>query len=309
MSKTGYPKPWIPKFGLGTIDPPEKVIDAVAYAIEIGYRHIDCATIYGNEEAVGRGIKKGLEKANIERSELFITGKLWNTFHSPNLVEKTCKKTIEDLGVGYLDLYLMHYPLAFKEGEDMWPVENGKAILQKGVTIQQTYEAMVELKKKGLVKHLGVSNFTVGQIIDLQQADFVVECNQIELHPFLPQDKVIDWCRENGIVCTAYSPLGTPAWNLRPKNAPNIFQNEIMTNIAEKHSCSIVDVAIAWAQQRREDGLCVIPKSTTPKHITSNFEADKKVKLDEEDFKNIAKLSCGFRLVDPYNLWKIPLFD
>ncbi|KAJ3428993.1 hypothetical protein M0812_24332 [Anaeramoeba flamelloides] len=312
FAKTGYPKPFIPKFGFGTIGSPEDVVEAVAYAIEVGYRHIDCAYIYGNEKGVGKGIKIGLERANIERSELFITSKLWNTFHNPNVVEKACQKSIDDLGVGYLDLYLVHNSIAQVEleGGDWRSVDKeGKAVLEEGVTILQTYKAMVALKEKGMIKHVGVSNFTVSHLLELKQAGLEVECNQIELHPFLPQDRVIDWCRENGIVCTAFSPLGTHSWDMRPKNAPNFFENQVLKEIAEKHSCSVVGVALAWAIQRREDGLCVIPKSYNPKHIKSNYEEALNVKLDKEDFEKIATLNIGFRIVDPYNIWKIPIFD
>ncbi len=159
----------IPTIGLGTWRfPKEQVSQAVYFAItEAGYRHIDCASVYGNQIKIGQALEQIVQTNNINRKEIFVTSKLWNTSHHPKNVQKECRQTLKDLKLDYLDLYLMHWGIAFKPGNNAEPIgENGYAATEN-VSIQQTWQAMELLVKQGLVKSIGVANFTAIQLVDL----------------------------------------------------------------------------------------------------------------------------------------------
>lgn len=187
---------------------PGEVTQAVQDAIDTGYRHIDCAFNYLNEAEVGAGIKSKVDQGVVERGDLFVCSKLWNTFHQPDLVETALKSSLKDLQLEYLDLYLIHFPTAFQEGGDRYPRDDQGKVIFSDVEICDTWKAMEELVRKGLVKTIGVSNF------NSEQLDRVLKCatippamNQIEMHPYLNQRKLVEFCKARNVAVTAYSPL------------------------------------------------------------------------------------------------------
>lgn len=184
---------------------------AVAHAIEVGYRHIDCAYVYGNEDEVGEGIKEGLATTGLKRSDLFITTKLWCTYHTR--VEQNLDISLKSLGLEYVDLYLMHWPLAMNPdgNHEKFPkLPDGSRDLQKDRSHIQTYQDMEKLLATGKVKAIGVSNYSKRYLEELlPHVQVTPAMNQIENHPLLPQQEIVDLCNEKHILITAYSPLGS----------------------------------------------------------------------------------------------------
>ena len=195
--------------GLGTWQSkPGEVAAALKVALDLGYRHIDAAEIYENEVEVGEGIRQ----SGVAREELFITSKLWSTQHHPEDVEAACRKTLQDLGLQYLDLYLIHWPMAFRRGTDLFPLDSeGNLVFDETIDPTDVWLSMEELVSKGLVRSIGVSNFNQTQIEDiLKRATVRPAVNQIERHPYLSMSSLTTYCQAEDIVVTAYSPLGSP---------------------------------------------------------------------------------------------------
>lgn len=299
----------MPAIGLGTWKSDKgKVEQAVKIALNNGYRHIDCAATYGNEAEIGNAFNSIFSEGKINREEVWVTSKLWNDSHKKDHVIPALKQTLKDLQLDYLDLYLIHWPVAFKHGVD-FPSNDEEYLSLEEVPIIETWTAMIEAKKQGLVKHIGVSNFSIKKLKDLmKETTDIPEMNQVELHPFLQQPQLLEFCRENNIHCTAYSPLGSGdrSEQMKAENEPSLMEEPAIVEIAEKHNASPAQVLIKWAVTR---GTAVIPKSTSKDHIISNLESEK-IQLDEEDLKKIAGIKRNFRYVtgeffvtpgNPYN--------
>ena len=278
----------MPLVGLGTFRLPEAA--DVKKAIDIGYRHIDCARIYGNEDAVGQGLKEYLESSPDARSSLWITSKVWNDAHRPEEVEKSVDATLKDLGCGYLDLLLIHWP-------DAWVPGGAPEEPDTTVTIKDTYQAMEALVEAGKVKFLGVSNFSLSQIEDvLSWCKEKPVVNQIELHPMLPQRKLVGVSCRKGVHSVAYSPLGHGV-------SKELLEHPIVVKISQETGKSPAQVLLKWNVQR---GVAVIPKASGEKHLRDNFDGlftwrltwDQKAALDSLE-------KPGKRFVNPsFHTWE-----
>lgn len=286
----------MPMLGLGTWkSKPGEVKNAVFWALEAGYRHIDCAAIYGNEKEVGEGLAEAIRAGIVQRSEVFLTSKLWNDSHRYEDVGPALDKTLEDLGVDYLNLYLIHWPISFKHGVG-FATHREEFYTYEDVPLTQTWSAMQEEKASGKSLHIGVSNFNSSKLMELiKMKEEVPEMNQIEMHPFLPQEKLVDFCRQHQILLTAYSPLGSPdSRGEKHQNDPKLLTNPVIREIARKHGVSEGQVLIAWSMAR---DVVVIPKSVNQSRIIENLKSAD-LKLDEQDLMEIRDIGISHRYVD-----------
>ncbi|KAJ3549628.1 hypothetical protein NM208_g409 [Fusarium decemcellulare] len=272
----------IPAVGLGTWQSkPGEVRKAVAYALEDGYRHIDAALIYGNEKEVGQGIKD----SRVPREEIFLTSKLWNT-HQPNVAEGL-QKTLDALDVDYLDLYLIHWPVRLvprrqqNDTSELLPVNpDGTRSVDRSWDQGETWRQMEEVYKSGKVKAIGVANWSIPYLEELRKTwKTIPAVNQVELHPFLPQHKLREYCQRLGILLEAYSPLGSTG-------APIMSDDEIQ-NIANKHGVSAATILISYHVNK---GVVVLPKSVSETRISSNKEV---ISLPEEDLAVLDGLAAN----------------
>lgn len=287
----------MPAFGLGTWkSDPGEVGRAVDVAVRAGYRHIDCAWIYGNEAEIGEALQALFDEGVVKREELWITSKLWNDAHAPADVEPALRETLANLKLDYLDLYLVHWPVALKKGVFL-PRSADDLLGLDQVPLGRTWAAMEALVDAKLCRAIGVSNFSVPKLRDLAAgARLAPMVNQVELHPYLQQNDLLAWCESAGVAVTAYSPLGSRdrADVLKAPDEPVLLEDETIAAIAKKHEATPAQVLIAWALER---GTAVIPKSVTPSRIRENLDAAS-LRLDEDDMARIAKLDRHRRYVD-----------
>ncbi len=287
----------MPALGLGTWKSEAgEVYQAVRWAIEIGYRHIDCAAIYQNEEEVGRALRDALQAGDAKREELWITSKLWNDSHAPEHVQPALETSLRKLQLDYLDLYLIHWPVALRRGvalpsgpEDFIPLSE--------IPLASTWEAMLAASERELAREVGVSNFSKGMIETVSNATgHTPAVNQVELHPYLQQDSLLAACRELGVAVTAYSPLGSPdsAAMLGRHDEVLLTAHPTICEIAATHQATPGQVLIAWALARNTS---VIPKSVHRGRIAENWAA-RDLDLGPADMTAIAKLERHDRKVD-----------
>lgn len=264
--------------GLGTWkSPEEEAYNAVTYALDAGYRHIDGAAIYRNEAAVGRALRD----SRIAREEVFVTTKLWGT--QARNPQEALEQSLARLGLDYVDLYLMHWPVALKmdlvtDGNVLTiPTKlNGERDIDPDWDFVETWKLMQDLLKTGKVKAIGVSNFSISNLEKLFCSDGVTvvpAANQIEIHPQLPQTELVDYCVKKGIVVQAYSPLGS--------SSSIMLDDPEVEKIAQKYDAEPAQILINWGVSR---GYCVLPKSVSQKRIVSNFKI---FQLAEEDIEKL----------------------
>jgi aldehyde reductase len=285
-----------PTFGLGTWkSKPGEVTQAVKDAIDIGYRHIDCAYLYGNEKEIGEAIKTKIAEGVVKREDLYITSKLWNTFNEPERVETALKASLSNLGLEYLDLYLIHWPFGLKySGDELFPIksQNPLEFAASDVDYVDTWKAMENLCEKGLAKSIGVSNFNRKQIERLlENAKIPPVTNQVECSPYLNQKKLIEFCKSKGIVITAYSPLGSPDRPNRKPTDPVLLEDWKFKAIATKYKKTPAQIVLRYQVQR---GLITIPKSVTKSRIAENFNIFD-FELNAEDMVHLGSFDCNGR--------------
>jgi len=262
----------IPSVGLGTWQSEKgQVAAAVEHALTVGYRHIDGAFMYQNEEEVGQGLKAAFDKGVCKREDVFVTSKLWNTYH--RFPEKCLDEGLAKLGLEYVDLYLMHWPVPMNPNGNhplLPKLPDGSRDLDKEFTHVQTWKEMEKLMKTGKTKAIGVSNYSKKYLEELlSQCEIIPAANQIENHPLLPQHDISDFCKEKGIVIEAYSPLGS--------TGSPLFAEKGLQEVAKKHNVGPGTVLISYQVNK---GHVVLPKSVTPSRIEENLKV---VKLDESD--------------------------
>ncbi|XP_053726922.1 aldo-keto reductase family 1 member A1-A [Synchiropus splendidus] len=288
----------MPTVGLGTWKSgPGQVKQAVLAALDCGYRHIDCAAVYGNEEEVGEALalRVGAGK-DVRRDEIFVTSKLWNTKHEPEDVEEACRSSLAHLGLAYLDLYLMHWPMAFRRGKELMPRREDGSIRYSHTHYRDTWIAMETLVDKGLVKAIGLSNFNARQTDDiLSIARHKPVVNQVECHPYLSQTDLLAHCRSVGVCVTAYSPLGSGDRPWASSEEPRLLDDPRLAAIAQRNGKTSAQVILRWHLQR---GVVCIPKSVTASRIQQNLQLFD-FSLSNQDMKLIDSIDQNHRFIVP----------
>lgn len=284
----------MPAFGLGTWKSAEgEVYNAVKTAIKEGYRHIDCAAAYGNEGEVGKALKEVIDEGIVAREDLWITSKVWCNMHAKEDVIEAIKKSLNDLQLEYLDLYLIHWPIAQKK--DIPFVSKVEDFISLNeLPNELTWEGMEAAVNLGLTKHIGVSNFGPKALQQLiASAKIKPEMNQVESHPYFQQDDMIALCKAHDIHVTAYAPLGSGdrAAKFKTVDEPVLLQEPVILEMAKSKNVGAGQILISWALHR---GTAVIPKSVNPARIAQNFEAQT-VELSENEMQQIATLNKNHR--------------
>ncbi|KAI1099601.1 Aldo/keto reductase [Jackrogersella minutella] len=284
----------IPALGFGTFaneGATGETYKAVTYALEVGYRHLDCAWFYKNEAEVGSALRDFLAKnPSVKREDIFICTKVWNHLHEPDEVKWSLDNSLQNFGLDYIDLFLVHWPIAAEHDDKNMPKigSDGKYIIKKGLTEnpEPTWRAMEELYEAKKARAIGVSNWTVPGLKQLLSfAKVKPAVNQIEVHPFLPNDELIEFCKQNDILPAAYSPLGSQ--DQVPSTGEKVRTNKTLIEVAERSGQTLAQVLLAWGVRR---GYVVLPKSSTPSRIESNFQVPE---LSDADFEAINAVAKG----------------
>ncbi|MCX5682342.1 MAG: aldo/keto reductase, partial [Planctomycetota bacterium] len=314
----------LPSLGLGTWKIPAALAPAVVCeAVRAGWRHFDCACDYGNERAVGAGLASALAEGLCRREEVWVTSKLWNTYHEPQHVRAACERSLRDLGLDVLDLYLVHFPiaLAFVPFEVRYPPEwfhdphaATPAMKPIRVPLAETWGAMEALVRTGLAKHIGVCNFGTSLLRDLlSYATIRPTVLQVEMHPYLPQQRLLRYCQEEGIAVTAFSPLGAESYvPIGMAGAEeSVLKDPRVTGLARRHGRTPAQIVLRWGIQR---GTAAIPKTQQLARIQEN-RALYDFELTDDEMKQITALDRKRRFNDPgefgeraFNTF-FPIFD
>ena len=310
MKTFDFPQGSMPAIGLGTWKMDDgSATAAVKSALEQGYRHIDCAPIYLNEKDVGAAFGDVFNAGNVKREDCWVTSKLWCNRHRPDLVEGALKETLADLQLDYLDLFMIHWPIVFRH--DIHRPESGADFVSlEDMPLEDTWAAMEACLSAGLCRNIGVCNFSIKKLnILLEKGTIKPAANQVECHPFLPQNELLEFCQSNGIQMVAYSPLGSGD---RPERMveeadPSLFDVSEVNELAASKGVTAGQVLLAWAVNR---GTVAIPKSSNPARQLENLNAGS-IELTSEELKTIDNIATKHRYVhgrfwemegSPYNV-------
>ncbi|RON13680.1 aldo/keto reductase [Pseudomonas frederiksbergensis] len=255
----------MPAVGFGTLFRDlSTTTEAVKCALEVGFRHFDCAERYRNEEKIGVAFEQVFAAGNIRREDVFITTKLWNTNHRPERVKPAFEASCRRLQVDYIDCYLIHTPFAFQPGDDQDPRDTlGHVIYDGGVSLIETWRALENLVDEGHCKSIGLSDITLPALQEIVAAARIKPAVvQIESHPYLPEWELLEFCKQQGIIILAFAPLGHGM-------EPSVLGDPVITGIAKRVRKTPAQVALAWAVQR---GSAFLTTSATPSHIQENFD-------------------------------------
>jgi diketogulonate reductase-like aldo/keto reductase len=255
----------LPAAGFGTLIPdPVVTRQATKTALEAGFRHLDCAERYRNEEAVGDAIQEALKTATLQRDDLFVTTKLWNTNHRPERVKRAFDASRERLQIDYVDCYLIHTPFAFRAGDEQDPRdEHGRVVYDSGITLLDTWRALERLVDEGHCKSIGLSDITLEKLREIVAAARIKPAVvQVESHPYLPEWELLEFCRKHGIVVQAFAALGHAM-------EPSVLKDPVITAIAARVQKTPAQVLLAWAVQR---GTAFLTTSTKPQRIRESFD-------------------------------------
>jgi diketogulonate reductase-like aldo/keto reductase len=255
----------IPAVGFGTLIPDLLATkEATKIALEVGFRHLDCAERYRNEEAVGDAMQAAFKAGKIRREDVFVTTKLWNSNHRPERIKPAFDASCRRLQVDYMDCYLIHTPFAFQPGDEQDPRDElGQVIYDSGVTLVETWRALERLVDDGQCKSIGLSDVTLEKVQEIVAAARIKPAVvQVESHPYLPEWDLLDFCREHGIVLLAFAALGHGL-------SPKLVDDPVITTIARRLHKTPAQVALAWAVQR---GTAFLTTSTKRNYIQENFE-------------------------------------
>lgn len=291
----------MPAIGLGTFGSDsvshEAIADAVIGAVVVGYRHIDCASVYGNEHLIGHSLRMIMD-SGVGREELWITSKLWNDMHGEGDVLKSCQQSLEDLGLDYLDLYLVHWPFPnYHPPKCDVGSRSPDARPYFHENFMKTWRQMEQLVEMGLVRHIGTSNVTIPKLeLILRDAEIKPAVNEMELHPHFQQQEFFDYVVSNGIVPVGYSPIGSPARPERDRTLDDTvdIEDPVIVEIACKHGIHPATLCVKWAAQR---GQVPIPMSTNRRNYLANLKSVCSDPLSELEMQAIAGIDRGCRLI------------
>ena len=288
----------MPALGLGTWRAePSAVATAVRQALELGYRHIDAAAIYGNEAEIGAALEQAFADGVVRREDLWITSKLWCDCHAPEDVRPALERTLADLRLTHLDLYLMHWPVVLRAGVQ-FPEKGEDLVALEELPLAPTWAAMEDLQSAGRCRHIGVSNFSQAKLQGLLDgARLAPAMNQVERHPYLQQPHLLAYCRNQGIALTAYSPLGAG----RTDKPSPVLADPLIASLAAERGATPAQVLLAWGLAC---GTVVIPKALGREHLAANLAAQD-LELDPEAMAQLAALDRGERFVDG-SFWFMP---
>jgi len=281
----------IPALGFGTLIPdPAVTVTATRDALQAGFRHFDCAERYRNEREVGEALQAGLAAQGMERQDIFVTTKLWNSNHRPERVAPAFEASLDRLKLNYLDLYLIHTPFAFQPGDEQDPRDqNGNVLYDDGVTLLDTWRAMESLVDRGRCRAIGLSDITLNKLLPLyESARIKPAVVQVESHPYLPETELLEFCKKHGIVFLAFAPLGH---GMRP----GLLENPVISAIAVRIGITPAQALLAWAVQR---GTALLTTPKTAARARENFEISP---LPQDAFDEISRIQTRQRLNDVVN--------
>ncbi|XP_070559211.1 aldo-keto reductase 1B-like [Ptychodera flava] len=297
----------IPQIGLGTWKcSPDETEAVVMAALDAGYRHIDCAFIYGNEVGVGNAMKGKLDGGSLSREDMFVTSKLWNTYHGKDDVKSGFLRSLESLQLEYLDLFLIHTPVAYQRGDQIFPKGDDGYPIFADVDYIETWKGMECLVEEGLVRSIGLSNFNEKQIRRvLEVATIKPVINQIEVNPYFTNTALIEFCKSKNITVVAYSPLGPTAHRAGYSPGDKILlEDPVINAVAKKHRKAPSQVAVRYAIDK---GLVVLTKSSKFERIKKNIQVFD-FHLDEDDIVAIDNMNQNQRTVPSTMNLKSPYY-